>query len=62
MYLHTLFLCLNYIIMLDKYYFEFSKIYGRLMRLEMQMKKMLISSVLAYYKDDVIKVFEKFFL
>lgn len=47
--------------MLDKYYFEFSKIYGRLMRLEMQMKKMLISSVLAYYKEDVIKVFEKFF-
>lgn len=31
------------------------------MRLEMQIKRMLISSVLAYYKDDVIKVFEKFF-
>lgn len=47
--------------MLEKYYFEFSKIYGRLMRLEMQMKRMLISSVLAYYKDDVINIFEKFF-
>lgn len=45
----------------DKYYFEFSKIYGRLMRLEMQIKQMLISSVLSYYKDDVIDVFEKFF-
>ena len=31
------------------------------MRLEMQIKRMLISSVLAYYKDDVINVFEKFF-
>lgn len=31
------------------------------MRLEMQLKKMLISSVIAYYKDDVINVFEKFF-
>ena len=47
--------------MLEKYYFEFSKIYGRLMRLEMQIKQRLISSVLAYYKDDVIKTFEKFF-
>jgi len=34
--------------MIDKYYFEFSKIYGRLMRLEMLMKQMLISSILAY--------------
>ena len=25
------------------------------------MKRMLISSVLAYYKDDVINIFEKFF-
>ena len=31
------------------------------MRLEMQLKRMLISSVIAYYKDDVINVFEKFF-
>ncbi len=47
--------------MIDKYYFEFSKIYGRLMRLEMLMKQMLISSILAYYKDDVINIFERFF-
>ena len=31
------------------------------MRLEMQIKQRLISSVLSYYKDDVIKTFEKFF-
>lgn len=31
------------------------------MRLEMQIKRMLISSVLTYYKDDVINVFEQFF-
>lgn len=47
--------------MIEKYYFEFSKVYCRLMRLEMQLKKMLISSVLNYYKDDVINVFQKFF-
>lgn len=47
--------------MIEKYYFEFSKIYCRLMRLEMQIRQMLISSVLAYYKDDVINVFSKFF-
>lgn len=31
------------------------------MRLEMLMKQMLISSILAYYKDDVINIFERFF-
>lgn len=31
------------------------------MRLEMQIKKKVISAVLAYYKDDVIKIFERFF-
>ena len=31
------------------------------MRLEIQIKKMLISSVLPYYKENTIQVFEKFF-
>ena len=31
------------------------------MRLEMQMKKKLISSVVGYYKDEVITEFNKFF-
>ena len=31
------------------------------MRLEMQLKQMLISSVLSYYGEEVIAVFEKFF-
>lgn len=47
--------------MIEKYYFKFSKIYCRLMRLEIQIKRMLISSLLAYYKDDIILSFEKFF-
>ena len=42
-------------------YFEFSKLYCRIMRLEMQMKKKLISSVLSCYKDTVITEFQKFF-
>ena len=47
--------------MINEYYFEFSKIYRRLMRLEAQLKKMLISSLLAYYKEDVINIFQNFF-
>lgn len=47
--------------MIEKYYFEFSKIYCRLMRLEMVMKQKLISSVLSYYKDDAINTFRRFF-
>ena len=45
----------------EKYFQEFSDIYCRLMRLEILMKKKLISSLLGYYKEDVIKEFEKFF-
>ena len=47
--------------MINKYYFEFSKIYCRIMRLEMQFKTKLISSILSYYKDSVITEFHKFF-
>ena len=47
--------------MIERYYFEFSKLYCRIMRLEMQMKKKLISSVLGFYKDTVITEFQKFF-
>ena len=45
----------------EKYFQEFSDIYCRLMRLEILMKKKLISSLLGYYKEDVIKQFDKFF-
>ena len=47
--------------MIERYYFEFYKLYCRIMRLEMQMKKKLISSVLGFYKDAVITEFQKFF-
>lgn len=45
----------------EKYFQEFSDIYCRLMRLEILMKKKLISSLLAYYKEDIIREFNKFF-
>ena len=45
----------------EKYFQEFSNIYCRLMRLEILMKKKLISSLLSYYKEDIIKEFNKFF-
>ncbi len=47
--------------MIDKYYFEFSKIYCRLMRLEIQLKERLKTALLSYYKEDIISVFQKFF-
>ena len=47
--------------MIEKFYFEFSKIYCRLMRLEINIKQKLISSILAYYKEDVMSEFDKFF-
>lgn len=49
------------IFMLDKYYFEFSKIYCRIMRLELQMKRKLVDSLLKYYDEDIMDVFSKFF-
>lgn len=45
----------------EKYEYEFSKIYKRLLRLEMLMKHKLINSALSVYKDDVMVVFSKFF-
>ena len=48
--------------MINRYYVEFYKIYCRIMRFEMQMKKKLISSVIGYYKDSVILEFRRFFL
>lgn len=50
-----------YLRMIEKYYFEFSKTYCRLMRLELLIKNKLISSLLAYYKEDIIGVFKRFF-
>lgn len=47
--------------MIEKYYFEFSKTYCRLMRLELLIKNKLISSLLAYYKEDIIDIFKRFF-
>ena len=40
---------------------EFSEIYSRLMQLEITMKRRIISSLLSYYQEDIIDVFEKFF-
>ena len=45
----------------EKHFQEFSDIYCKLMRLEILMKKKLISSLLSYYKEDIIKEFNKFF-
>jgi hypothetical protein len=47
--------------MIDKYSLEFSKLYSRLMRLELYMKKNAIYAVFNYYKKDSIKILSKFF-
>ena len=59
-FMHTLFLMYN-TSMNENFFQEFSDIYCRLMRLEILMKKKLISSLLGYYKEDVINEFDKFF-
>ena len=46
--------------MIEKYYYEFAKIYSRLMRLELQAKQRATTALLAYYKQDVLNVFDKF--
>lgn len=46
---------------MDKYYFEFTKLYSRLMRLELRMKAQIIKAVLPEYRDTVIEVFNPFF-
>ena len=59
--LHIHFFNVNICVMINKYYFEFSKLYGRMMRLEILMKHSLINSVISYYNDDSLKIFNKFF-
>lgn len=46
---------------INKYYFEFSRLYIRIMRLETNIKQNLIHSLLPFYKDDIINVFSNFF-
>lgn len=45
----------------ESYEYEFSKIYKRLLRLELLMKYKLINCVLAVYKNDTMNIFSKFF-
>ena len=45
----------------EKYEYEFSKIYKRLLRLELLMKHKIIVLSSSTYKDDVMEVFQKFF-
>lgn len=45
----------------ESFEYEFSKIYKRLLRLELLIKYKIINSVLTVYKDNTITVFQKFF-
>ena len=46
---------------INKYYFEFSRLYIRLMRLETNIKQGLINSLLPVYKEEILSVFSAFF-
>lgn len=46
---------------IDKFYFEFSRLYARLMRLETNIKQGLINSLLPVYKEEILIVFSSFF-
>lgn len=45
----------------EEYEYEFSKIYKRLLRLELLMKYRIINLSLYVYKDEVMNIFSKFF-
>ena len=45
----------------EEFEYEFSKIYKRLLRLELLLKKKIIKCSLSVYGDDVMEKFEKFF-
>jgi len=47
--------------MIEKYWLEFSKIYARLMRLELTIKKKAFLAVKNYYGENALDVFCKFF-
>ncbi len=47
--------------MINKYWLEFSKIYARLMRLELKIKQNAYIAVKKYYKDGSLEAFDKFF-
>ena len=45
----------------EKYEYEFSKIYKRMLRLELLIKHKIINLSINIYKDDVMKIYNKFF-
>lgn len=47
--------------MIEIYWYEFSKIYARLMRLEIQIKRSALYAIKNYYGENSLKVFQKFF-
>ena len=47
--------------MINKYWLEVSKIYARLMRLELKIKQNAYIAVKKYYKDGSLEAFDKFF-
>lgn len=48
-------------IMIEKYWLEFSKIYARLMRLELTIKQNSFNAIEAYYANNSLDVFINFF-
>lgn len=47
--------------MIEEYWYEFSKLYARLMRLEIYIKRSAITSSYAFYKEDILIKFQDFF-
>jgi hypothetical protein len=45
----------------EKFEYEFSKIYKRLLRLELLIKNKIVNCVLSVYKNNAINTFQKFF-
>lgn len=47
--------------MIEKYWYEFSKIYARLMRLEYKMKRSAVQALVSYYEEKTLTVMLRFF-
>ena len=47
--------------MIEQYWYEFSKIYARLMRLEYNIKHSAVAAIVQYYGDDTLNVMLRYF-
>lgn len=53
--------CVKIMSMIDKYWYEFSKLYARIMRLEHKIKHSAVQALVQYYGDNTLDTMMRFF-